>query len=66
MLESVLSDPAMHDVYFDISWDEVAKYILASPESACTTANLINRHPARFLFKTDEVVPSGQEKYLKV
>jgi predicted TIM-barrel fold metal-dependent hydrolase len=66
MLESILSDPAMHNVYFDISWDAVAKYILASPESVAITADLINRYPDRFLFGTDEVAPSTQEKYLKV
>jgi hypothetical protein len=66
MLESILSDPAMHNVYFDISWDAVAKYILASPESVHITAELINRYPDRFLFGTDEVAPSTQEKYLKV
>ena len=66
MLESILSDPAMHNVYFDISWDAVAKYILASPESVHITADLINRYPDRFLFGTDEVAPSSQEKYLKV
>jgi hypothetical protein len=41
MLESILSDPAMHNVYFDISWDAVAKYILASPESVRITADLL-------------------------
>jgi hypothetical protein len=66
MLESILSDPEMHNVYFDISWDEVAKYIVASPESVRITADLINRHPDRFLFGTDEVAPPNQEKYLRV
>src|ERR1700704_1279408 len=42
MLESILSDPAMRNVYFDISWDELAKYIVASPESVRTTSDLIN------------------------
>ena len=66
MLESILRDPAMHNVYFDISWDMVAKYVVASPESLRITADLINRYPDRFLFGTDEVAPSSQEKYLKV
>jgi predicted TIM-barrel fold metal-dependent hydrolase len=66
MLESILSDPAMHNVDFDISWDVVAKYIVASPETVQITADLINRYPDRFLFGTDEVAPSTQEKYLKV
>lgn len=66
MLESILSDPAMRNVYFDISWDEVAKYIVASPESVRITADLINRYPERFLFGTDEVTPPNQENYLRV
>lgn len=66
MLASILSDPAMRNVYFDISWDEVAKYIVASPESVRITADLINRYPERFLFGTDEVAPPNQEKYLRV
>jgi Amidohydrolase len=66
MLESILSDPSMGNVYFDISWDEVAKYIVASPESVRITADLINRYPDRFLFGTDEVAPNTQEKYLKI
>ncbi len=53
-------------VYFDISWDEVAKYIVASPESIAATAALINRYPDRFLFGSDEVGPTDQSKYLKV
>ena len=66
ILESILSDPAMKNVYFDISWDEVAKYIVSSPETVQTTADLINRYPDRFLFGTDEVAPATQDKYLKV
>ena len=66
MLEGILSDSSMRNVYFDISWDEVAKYIVSSPESLQITADLINRYPDRFLFGTDEVAPTSQEKYLKV
>jgi predicted TIM-barrel fold metal-dependent hydrolase len=66
MLASILSDPAMHNVYFDISWNEVAKYIVASPETVRITADLINRYPDRFLFGTDEVAPSNQKDYLRV
>jgi predicted TIM-barrel fold metal-dependent hydrolase len=66
MLEEILADPSMKNVYFDISWDEVAKYIVASPESLKITADLINRYPDRFLFGTDEVAPGTQEKYLKI
>ena len=66
MLEAILSDPAMKNVYFDISWDEVAKYIVATPESVRITADLINRYPQRFLLGTDEVAPANQANYLRI
>jgi predicted TIM-barrel fold metal-dependent hydrolase len=65
-IEAILKDPQFNHVYFDISWDEVAKYLMATPESIRVSAELINRYPDRFLFGTDEVAPSSQEKYLKV
>jgi Amidohydrolase len=65
-IAEILSDPALSNVNFDISWDEVAKYIVATPESLQITADLINRFPDRFLFGTDEVAPKNQESYLKV
>ena len=66
ILESMLKDPAFSNLNFDISWTEVAKYIVATPESAQIAANLINRYPDRFLFGTDEVAPHDQEKYLRI
>jgi amidohydrolase family protein len=66
ILAQMLSDPAFNNVYFDISWSEVAKYIVASPESIHITANLINRYPDRFLLGTDEVAPADQQTYLRV
>ncbi len=65
-LAVILSDPAFKNVYFDISWDEVAKYVVASPEATKITADLINRFPDRFLFGTDEVAPTSQQSYLKI
>ncbi len=66
VIEEMLKDHAFDHVYFDISWDEVAKYLIASPEATKITADLINRYPDRFLFGTDEVAPETQDKYLKV
>jgi predicted TIM-barrel fold metal-dependent hydrolase len=65
-LEAILKDPQFSHVFFDISWDEVAKYLLATPESVQISADLINRYPDRFLFGTDEVAPTDQQKYLRV
>jgi hypothetical protein len=66
IVENALADPTLKHVCIDISWDEVAKYIVATPETIKATAALINKYPDRFLFGTDEVAPPNQEKYLKV
>jgi hypothetical protein len=66
LLEEILNDPALGHVYFDISWNEVAKYVVASPESVAITAGGIERHPDRFLFGTDEVAPKDQASYLAI
>ncbi len=66
MVEAIIKDPEFSHVYFDISWSEVAKYIVASETSKKNAADLINRYPDRFLFGTDEVAPANQESYLRV
>jgi predicted TIM-barrel fold metal-dependent hydrolase len=66
IIERALGDPTLAHVHFDISWDEVAKYIVSSPESIARAARIINQYPDRFLFGTDEVAPKEQAKYLKV
>jgi predicted TIM-barrel fold metal-dependent hydrolase len=66
LIEDILKDPEFSHVYFDISWDQVAKYLVATPETAKVVADLINRYPDRFLFGTDEVAPTNQEQYLKI
>jgi Amidohydrolase len=65
-LEAMLMDPAFKNLYFDLSWIEVAKYIVGSPEATKIAAALFNRYPDRFLFGTDEVAPTNQEQYLKI
>jgi hypothetical protein len=66
IIERLLSNPALGRVHIDLSWDETAKYIVANQETLRATADLINRHPDRFLFGTDEVAPANQDDYLKV
>jgi hypothetical protein len=66
IVERALENSKLTHVYFDLSWDEVAKYIVASPEAIAATAALINQHPDRFLFGSDEVGPSDPAKYAKV
>jgi hypothetical protein len=66
IIEQIIKDPELNHVYFDISWSEVSKYIVASPLSTKAAADIINRYPDRFLFGTDEVSPANQENYLRV
>jgi hypothetical protein len=66
IVESILSDPAFAHVNFDISWDEVAKYAVATPESISRVAAMLNRYPDRFLFGTDTVAPAGPGPYYTV
>ena len=66
IVEGILADPALRHVHFDISWDEVSKYILSSPEVTRRAAALINRYPDRFLFGSDVVAPRDAAQYFKV
>ena len=66
LLDRALNAPELRHVNIDISWDEVAKYVVDSPESTKATADLINRHPDRFLFGSDVVAPSDVQAQIKV
>jgi amidohydrolase family protein len=66
LVESMLADPKLSHVNFDISWDEVAKYAVATPESIARVAAMLNRYPTRFLFGTDTVAPAGPAPYYAV
>ena len=66
IVEAMVSDPAFAHVSFDISWDEVAKYAVATPESIERVAGMLNKYPDRFLFGTDTVAPSGPAPYYAV
>src|SRR5439155_14320004 len=64
VLEAMLADPAFANLYFDLSWTEVAKYVVASPEATRIMVNLIEKYPDRFLFGTDAVAPESATAYL--
>jgi predicted TIM-barrel fold metal-dependent hydrolase len=51
--ERICTDPKLSHVMIDISWDEVAKYATATPESTRRTADMLNKYPDRFLFGSD-------------
>lgn len=63
IVEAILKDPEMDHVYFDISWSEVAKYIVETPEAIAEVADLVNQYPDRFLFGTDSVAPTDATAY---
>jgi hypothetical protein len=66
IVEQMLNDPTLNHVYFDISWDEVAKYAIATPTAIKRVAEIFNAHPDRFLFGTDNVAPETQANQLHV
>ena len=66
MIESLIDDPALANLSFDISWDEVAKYAVSSPEAIDKAAAMLNAHPERFLFGTDTVAPKDATAYFAV
>ncbi len=66
LIEQMMNDPALSHVYFDISWDEVAKYAVATPETIDATVKFFNAHSTRLLFGTDNVAPTEQAAHLKV
>lgn len=66
LIESMLLDPELKHVYFDVSWDEVAKYAVDSPEVIQKVVAFMNRYSERLLFGTDNVAPSDQATHLKV
>jgi len=66
IVEAMLVDPELSHVNFDISWDEVAKYAVATPESIKRVVTILNKYPDRFLFGTDTVAPSGPSPYFAV
>ena len=64
MVDAILRDPDFRHVSVDISWDETAKYIVATPETTKQWADLIQRYPDRFLYGSDSAAPADQSKYL--
>ena len=65
LLDALLSDEAFSHVHCDLSWDEVAKYVVRDQASLEAWAGLLERHADRFLFGTDAVAPSGRDGYFK-
>ena len=66
IVQQILADSTLRHVSFDISWDEVAKYILSGPDVTRRVAELFNKYPDRFLFGTDVVAPKDTTQYYAV
>ncbi len=65
LLDEMLGDPRYDHVMLDISWDEVAEYVVRDADTAAAWAVLIEKHPTRFLFGTDSVAPSNWDAYAR-
>ena len=65
LLRQLLSSEDFSHVNFDISWDEVAKWIVANDATLDAWAKLLEAYPDRFLFGSDTVAPKTQAEYLK-
>ena len=63
-LDRMLADPRYDHIALDISWDEVAKYVIHDDATLEAWTTLIERHPTRFLFGTDAVAPADWEGYV--
>ncbi len=66
IVEAMVMDPALRHLNFDISWDEVAKYAVSSPQTIARTVAMLNKYPDRFLFGTDTVAPASADSYFAV
>jgi predicted TIM-barrel fold metal-dependent hydrolase len=66
VVEKICTDPELSHVYIDLSWDETAKYVTATPESVERTAAMINRFPERFLFGSDVIAPASADPMVDV
>ena len=64
LLEGVLRDEGLNHLYLDLSWDVVARQIVADPETRRLWVDLVNRWPDRFLLGSDAVVAEDRASYL--
>lgn len=63
--DKMLGDARYDHVMLDISWGEVAKYLVRDANTVDGWAALMEKHPTRFLFGTDSVSPSSWESYAR-
>ena len=65
LLRELVSSNEFAHVHFDLSWDEVAKWITADEQTLAAWSRLLNEYPDRFLWGSDSVAPKSQADYVK-
>lgn len=66
LIDTILADPRLAHVYYDISWDELAKYAVTSEGVMVRTAAIFDKYPDRFLFGSDNVAPASLDANVRV
>jgi len=65
LIGRILDDPDYAHVSFDISWNEVARHLQATPEITEAFLQLVRRHPTRIVFGSDAVKPESLPQYYR-
>ena len=65
LIGRILDDPDYAHVSFDISWNEVARHLQATPEITDAFIELVRRHPTRIVFGSDAVKPESNPQYYR-
>jgi hypothetical protein len=65
LLRELLGSEEFSHVNFDISWDEVARWIVTDDATLDAWVKMLRQYPERFLFGSDAVSPRSQADYLK-
>jgi len=65
LLREMLGSHEFSHVNFDMSWDEVAKWVVVDEMTLDAWVKMLNQYPDRFLFGSDAVAPKSQAEYLK-
>ncbi len=65
LIDRILGDPDYRHVSFDISWNEVARHLQATPEITDEFLRLVRRHPTRIVFGSDAVKSESNEQYFR-
>jgi hypothetical protein len=66
LVRQMVEDARFDHVYFDISWEYVAQFAVATPDATGEFVKFANAHSDRLLFGTDNVAPPSQNIHLKV